>query len=460
MQRAISVITAFRASQELFVKSYSAYWKSVPSLVAYFNRHLLRERVRYRSSAVCTTEKVSSPTASCENPTLEKIIRNNIMSAVESVKASTEPQQTSNAMQIDSTITAPAEQHDGANLKRSNELSDEVPARKLKKPKRTKNRRPKPLKVERTSTDGYLILDVLDLRKRHGMPAEVNIVGTEFVVAMPLALPKFREEEIEISVLGSTGDGIGLLKNEDGSIENIVVVPFSIPGDVVRAKIVKTHQYHLQADFVRVVSPGPERNNSLIKCKYFSQCAGCQLQMLPYDSQLEHKRTVITRAYEHFCSGAPAGSIPTVGPTIGSPLEYGYRTKLTPHFDVPRNGHVPEVLPIGFTQKGRSFVLDIEDCPIATPAINEAYSKARKVIKDSKHQYKRGVTLMYRESVKENEETKEREIEIVEDSNATVTEFVNDFRFRYTARKCQVLISIWQYLKKLIDIFRGLFPVQ
>jgi tRNA (uracil-5-)-methyltransferase len=67
---------------------------------------------------------------------------------------------------------------------------------------------------------------------------------------------------------------------------------------------------------------------------------------------------------------------------MGSPLQYGYRTKLTPHFQVPPKKVVakidkgdPEVQPdwlkIGFNKKGINQIIDIEECPIATPLINE-----------------------------------------------------------------------------------------
>ncbi|KAK7204450.1 tRNA(m5U54)methyltransferase [Myxozyma melibiosi] len=350
-------------------------------------------------------------------------------------------------------------QVDGAatDLKRPNPETRE----KIPQPFRKKTRKEKMKKtlvtVEPMSTEGYLLLDILDLRRQHGLPVELKTKdtkkGAKYKLAHVTKVVPAREEDINIVVLSSTGDGLGLLYAEDGSVENVVVVPYSIPGDVVRAKLYQYHQFHIQADLISIVSSGPERDDSLIRCKYFSMCGGCQLQMMPYEAQLEHKRTVIKRAYEHFCPDAPAGAIPEIGSTISSPLEYGYRTKLTPHFDIPRHGHVPEPLPIGFTQKGRSHVVDIEECPLTTPAINEAYGKARDVIKDKKHLFKRGVTLMYRESVKENSETNERETEVITDFNATVTEYVNDFRFKYTARdffQCNssVLPKVTEYVRE------------
>lgn len=102
--------------------------------------------------------------------------------------------------------------------------------------------------------------------------------------------------------------------------------------------------------------------------------------MLSYERQLLLKRDVVIKAYENF-SKLPSEAVPEVLPTLPSPQQYGYRTKLTPHFDAPttemkRNGG--ENWSIGFQQKGRRIVLDIEECPIGTAAINKEMTKARR----------------------------------------------------------------------------------
>ncbi|KAK9467861.1 S-adenosyl-L-methionine-dependent methyltransferase [Lipomyces arxii] len=299
------------------------------------------------------------------------------------------------------------------------------------KKQRKKNRKQKEVVFETTSPDGYLTFDVIELRKALDIAVDVKRSddGTKFLLG-PMGLPEFREVEVKIMRLSSTGDGVGVHEGMEGEKE-IVVVPFALPGDVVTAKIYKKLASHSMADFVRLVSAGDSRDDSLVRCKYFSKCAGCQLQMMPYADQLQHKREVILRAYANFCDVA-AGILPEIGNTIGSPLEYGYRTKLTPHFDVPRRGHVPNETPIGFTQKGRSFVLDIEECPIGTPAINEAYKSERTKVSEKIQTYKRGATLLFRESVFKDEGGVLKN-SVCLDSKDIVTDYVNEYTFRYPA---------------------------
>ena len=219
---------------------------------------------------------------------------------------------------------------------------------------------------------------------------------------------RFSEIEVEILELSSTGDGLGLSPNSD----HVYVVPFTAPGDVVRAKVVNhfvVENYTL-TDFINVIKPSRLRDDSRIGCRYFAKCSGCQLQMLSYKDQLAHKKTIIERAYKNFSALVPE-LIPEIGDTIGSPLQYSYRTKLTPHFDRPpgimsraarrlgsgEHGFV-EVPPIGFMQKGRRRTIDIEECPIGTKVVNLGMKRERKKVAAELTKYKRGATVLLRES--------------------------------------------------------------
>ena len=219
---------------------------------------------------------------------------------------------------------------------------------------------------------------------------------------------RFTEVEVDIIKLSSTGDGLGLSADSD----HVFVVPFTVPGDVVKAKTINTiHEHHYTlTDLVKVISPSTRRDESLIKCPYFGRCSGCQLQMLSYEQQLTHKMSIIEKAYRNFSSLTPE-NVPLVGDTIGSPLQYGYRTKLTPHFDGPPGSQSRKVKrnavdrpkfdtipPIGFMMKGIRKTLDIEDCPIGTDAVRAGMKNERARVAQELSSYKRGATLLLRES--------------------------------------------------------------
>ncbi|KAJ5587293.1 uncharacterized protein N7459_003058 [Penicillium hispanicum] len=216
----------------------------------------------------------------------------------------------------------------------------------------------------------------------------------------PLLPERFSELTVTVTDVSCTGDGLALSENK----KHVYVVPFTVPGDKVLVKIARHNPSlnHSVTDFIRVVEPGPTRNDALIGCQYFGRCSGCQLQMISYEDQLAHKRRIVEKAYANF-SGLIPEIIPTIGETFPSPMQYGYRTKLSPHFANPKqkgnqqsaNSVVP---PIGFTLKNRRLDLDIEDCPLGTDIVRRGLKSERKRVAENIRQYKRGATLLMRES--------------------------------------------------------------
>ncbi|KAI9722054.1 MAG: hypothetical protein M1812_002014 [Candelaria pacifica] len=266
--------------------------------------------------------------------------------------------------------------------------------------------------VKEGSAEEVLLADIRHLlaaQKLEGESAETIDAQDELQASTSLPEP-FTEIEVTIDELSSTGDGLALSPDSD----HTYVVPFTAPGDTVIIKVIKRFpdEHYTLADFVKVVKPSPQRNDSLIRCPYFASCSGCQFQMLSYEDQLAHKKTIVEKAYRNF-SGLASELIPSIGSTIGSPLQYGYRTKLTPHFDGPPGSRsrknrgngvekkvFEEVPPIGFMKKGTRKTIDIEDCPIGTNAVRMGMKKERKRVSEEIGKYKRGATLLLRESTK------------------------------------------------------------
>ncbi|RFU34511.1 hypothetical protein B7463_g1803, partial [Scytalidium lignicola] len=298
-------------------------------------------------------------------------------------------------------------------------------------------------------------------------PADAQISSTANgdgdVESPPLGKVKlpdpFTEIEVKVTEISSTGDGLAW----DSTSEQIYVVPFTAPGDTVKAKVIKHFRdsHYSLADFVSVVEPSPLRDDSRIRCKYFSKCSGCQFQMLYYDTQLQHKKTIVEKAYKNF-SQLPPELVPPIDDTIGSPLQYGYRTKLTPHFDGPpgyrsrslrksgqKKGY-EEIPEIGFMQKGTRKTMDIEDCPIGTEAVRLGMKRERVRVIQELDKYQKGATILLRESTRrvmndspasptatetpqdtvETTTTRYRDFKTcITDNNATTIEYVDDFVF-------------------------------
>lgn len=202
-------------------------------------------------------------------------------------------------------------------------------------------------------------------------------------------------QEIELSVSTLTNLGVGLgrvdLEGADVARKWVVMVAFALPGERVRARIFRNHANYSEADLVEVLDASPHRIEP--KCALFGRCGGCQYQNLRYEEQLEWKRRQVSELAEHM-----AGITLAVSPVIGSPRPFGYRSKITPHFNSPRAG---EELAIGFLRQGTRFdIVDVPRCEIATDAINARLGAERADIRKRAGEgaFDRGSTLLLRDA--------------------------------------------------------------
>lgn len=275
-------------------------------------------------------------------------------------------------------------------------------------PKKPKAKRFKePPAADPVSNEGVLIQDIKSMLKEQdeevGLEAVKNDLREFFTRPRGTVHPEHRVVKARILKQSGGGDGIGLVVQDADQADakpQVVMVPFTLPGEVVEAKIYKTQLYHFEAELLQVLEASPKRDDSLVKCRYFGKCSGCQYQMLPYAEQLEIKRQVIVNAYKHNSNLDPA-VVPQILETEPSPEEYYYRTKLTPHFDVPKAGgaSLEKAPPVGFGERGRKTVLDIEECAIGTSVVNGGLKSQRALLKETYKTYKKGATILLRENL-------------------------------------------------------------
>lgn len=199
-----------------------------------------------------------------------------------------------------------------------------------------------------------------------------------------------QEIEVEIASLSNLGVGIARVKLEESAEDSpgwVVFVPHTLPGEKVLARIFRNDKSHSQADLVKVLEPSPDRLDP--KCPLFGKCGGCQYQHLSYEKQLTWKTRQVEELLEHM-----AGVHAEVSPAIASPKEWGYRSKITPHFKRPRDGKIGD---IGFLLSGqRSHLVDVPHCPIAMDEINEAMPRIREETRANAKAYKKDATLLLR----------------------------------------------------------------
>uniref|UniRef100_A0A8H8CR86 TRAM domain-containing protein n=1 Tax=Psilocybe cubensis TaxID=181762 RepID=A0A8H8CR86_PSICU len=337
-------------------------------------------------------------------------------------------------------------------------------------PKRKKKRKEPPL------PEACSPADVLYQEIRSLLGGDVVDSITEAGGAFQSPYEYGEEVEVKVETISSGGTGIALAPAEKGPWA--IVVPFALPGETVRVRIGKSDRMHSIGSPIEVLTRNPElRDDSLVQCKYFGSCGGCQYQMISGENQLRLKRDVIVKAYNTYSQMEPT-LIPTIEPTVESPLVYAYRTKITPHFERPPKhvkpddvapGTQPPWLKIGFNLTNSNATLDIEECPIATPILNNQYKSDRENITKNIFSYKKGVSLMYRDSLDTSFDASEmmtppidklsdaftRHV-CVTDQNGSAREMVGDYLFEYNAggffqNNNSVLPLMVNYVKNLIN---------
>ena len=165
-----------------------------------------------------------------------------------------------------------------------------------------------------------------------------------------------RSLELQIEDIAFGGKGVA---RDDGKA---VFIPFTIDGERITAKIIREKKQFAEAELIEVLEPSPERVDA--PCPYFGRCGGCSYQHISYAHQLELKAKQVEQAMRRIARLVD----PPMRPIVPSPLPYGYRNRITVHAQ-------DEV--VGFYRRDVHQLMDIAQCPIAMPEVNEALAQLR-----------------------------------------------------------------------------------
>ncbi len=148
----------------------------------------------------------------------------------------------------------------------------------------------------------------------------------------------------------------------------VVFVGFVALGEVVEVEVTELKRRFARARLLRVIVSSPERVEP--PCRYFGQCGGCQYQHLAYPAQLQLKHKQISDLFQRLGGFDPQ----LVAPVIPCPQPYGYRNRIMvrSQWDKPR-----QRLNLGFLRADNRLVVDLEECQIAEPALNEQLKQVR-----------------------------------------------------------------------------------
>jgi 23S rRNA (uracil1939-C5)-methyltransferase len=166
-------------------------------------------------------------------------------------------------------------------------------------------------------------------------------------------MPENDLRTLRIESLAHLGAGI----SRDGG--KVTFVPFTVPGDLVKARIVEEKSRFARARLEEVLEPSPDRVEP--PCPYFGNCGGCQWQHIAYPTQLHYKTQIVREQLEH--AGGLAGV--EVRPIIGMEDPWGYRNSA--RFTPSPDGQ------LGFQRHESHEVVAVDNCLILDPSLQELY---------------------------------------------------------------------------------------
>ncbi|MCC7377068.1 MAG: class I SAM-dependent RNA methyltransferase [Verrucomicrobiales bacterium] len=167
---------------------------------------------------------------------------------------------------------------------------------------------------------------------------------------------------LTIDSIAYGGAGVGRIQ------DFVVFVPFTAPGEEVEVEFVEVKKNFARAQLVQVLKPSPDRIQP--RCQYFGDCGGCQYQHLAYEAQVQLKGRQISDLLQRLGGFEK----PPVQPVIPCPAPFSYRNRIMVRSQWDK---FAQRLVIGFIRHDNRLVVDVTDCPIAEPVLNQQLQSVR-----------------------------------------------------------------------------------
>src|SRR5258705_10302567 len=143
--------------------------------------------------------------------------------------------------------------------------------------------------------------------------------------------------QIERAVYG----GAGLAHETEGEgAGKAVFVPFTLPGEIVEARLLELKNGFAVASLLQVLTASEDRVPP--RCDHFGQCGGCQYQHAAYPAQVQMKVAILQETLER----AELTAGPDIKMHTGESSAYRNRTRL-------RAGALEKTTRAGDTWAGR-----------------------------------------------------------------------------------------------------------
>lgn len=180
---------------------------------------------------------------------------------------------------------------------------------------------------------------------------------------------KTQEISVSITALASGGSFVGTITAPPEQAGKRAFVPYTAPGEDVLALVTQDKRSFVNAIPITINSPSPARETP--RCKVFGECGGCDLQHLNIESQRQLKRDMVSDLLRvHGGIEVPSG-VDILGHDLPA---LHYRRRMSFHLN--KKGQ------FGLYRKHARAIVEITECPISTPAINDCLSANLELLRD------------------------------------------------------------------------------
>ncbi len=160
--------------------------------------------------------------------------------------------------------------------------------------------------------------------------------------------------DAEITSVAFGGKGIARVAGK------VWFVKGTVPGDVVRVRPLESKEHFGEGEVELFLTRSSLRSEKP-PCPVFGQCGGCQWQDIPYETQLEWKKSFLADSLQR------VGKIKVEELTIeASPHRWNYRSRVLVRVHVDSKGAVS----MGYFKGETRELVAIKKCDLASPSLN------------------------------------------------------------------------------------------
>jgi 23S rRNA (uracil1939-C5)-methyltransferase len=161
------------------------------------------------------------------------------------------------------------------------------------------------------------------------------------------------DRPIQVHSLSHEGRGIAAVDGKTTFVEG------ALPDEIVKYRLFKKHRHYDEAACCEILTASPQRTTP--HCSQFGVCGGCSMQHLATAAQIDWKQKILIEQLQQLGQVKPESIL---APLAAAPWGYRHKARLGVRYLDKYQKAV-----VGFRQKFRHQIADVEHCPVLHPSV-------------------------------------------------------------------------------------------